>query len=64
MYKLKTNKMKTQLEDYELYYLKEAVKSDLKEFDQTMFDNPNEVFEMLHQILEKLQLQEIDLQIK
>lgn len=56
--------MKTKLENYELYYLKEAVKSDLKEFDQTMFDNPNEVFEMLHQILEKLQLQEIDLQTK
>ena len=56
--------MKTQLENYEIDYLKAAVKSDLKEFDQTMFDNPNEVFEMLHQILEKLELQKIDLQTK
>ena len=61
MYKLKTNKMKTQLKNYEIDYLKAAVESDLKKFDQTQFDNPKEVIVMLNIILEKLELQKIDL---
>ena len=64
MYKLKTNKMKTQLEDYELDLLIEAVESDIKEFDATLFKKPKEVWQMLYEILKKLELQKIDLQIK
>jgi len=56
--------MKTQLEDYELDLLKEAVETDLKEFDPTMFDNPNEVFEMLNQILDKIEFHRNGLKIK
>ncbi len=56
--------MKTQLENHELDLLIEAVESDIKEFDATLFKKPKEVWQMLIIILEKLELQKIDLQIK
>ena len=63
-YKLKTNKMKTQLENYEIDLLIDLLKRDTKEFSKELFDNPKEVWEMLIIILEKLELQKIDLQTK
>ena len=56
--------MKTQLENYEIDLLIDLLKTDTKEFSKELFDNPKEVWEMIIIILEKLELQKIDLQTK
>ena len=64
MYKLKTNKMKTQLENHELDLLIDLMLRFIKEYNETLYDNPEEVLGMIETIKEKLELQKIDLQIK
>ena len=46
--------MSEKLEDYELSYLKDLVKADIKEFNPKLFKEPKTIEDFLNKVLEKL----------